>query len=599
MLGRSSEAADHPFTTMLLDEGAAPMQKMSRLTEGAEHPFRRTAVPSVRYPGEGQRPDKHLERGSNDPHSGPPGVAAFYDTGRTMSGLISQVCRDEQTPTIPVGGVVLVTTHRIGSRIEVAAVSPAAQALGLVPGMRLTQVRASVPEAILRNADPSGDAADLHRLAVLIARRWTPIVAKSDSDALFLDLTGVAHLYGGEARMASRLFRLLARTGFSARIGIADTPGAAWALARFVADPILHCPPGTHANALVRLPTAALRLPEPTLALFQRLGIETIGDVAALPRAPFARRFGAEAARRLDQALGHAAEPLVPVIPPETIHVVQRFAEPIGSAEVIKHWLAKLVPQLCEALAQAGQGARLLFFVADRIDGQPQPIRIGFARPNRDPTHILRLICRRIEEIDPGYGVDALHLHVRRAEPLGAQPFDETLDSTAPDLGSLVDILANRSVPTWREIPLESDVPERSVGRRPILDAANRQQQANKRDDVRQLDRRVIEHPWQSRWPRPTRVLRRPERLDHVIAELPDQPPQRFTWRGNSHVVVRADGPERITGEWWKNSAERDAVRDYFLVEDAAGQRFWLFRRGDGERGQTGDLTWYLHGRFG
>lgn len=600
MLGRSSEAADHPFKAMPPDEAAAPVREMARRSEAARHPFCRSAVPSIRYPGEGPRPDKQQRRGSNDPHSAPPGVVPFFDTGRTMSKMVGQVCREEASSVCAAGnGLVLVTTQKIGSRVEVAAASPGAQALGIAPGMALTQVRASVPQVVIRDADPNGDAADLHALAVLLARRWTPLVARSDDDALFLDLTGVSHLHGGEASMARRLLRLLSRFGIAARIAIADSAGAAWALARFAAESIAICPSGEQVQALAALPAAGLRLPEATLGLFQRLGIETIGDVAALPRAPFARRFGKEASRRLDQALGHAAEPLEPVVPPETIRVTQRFAEPIGSAEVIDHWLSLLVPRLTQALAQAGQGARALIFVADRVDGQPQPIRIGFARPNRDPAHILRLIRRRIEEIAPGFGIDALHLNVRRAEPLGPQPFDQGLEAAVPDLGNLVDTIANRDVPSWRQTPVESDVPERSTGKGPALDPPTRGVPAMKRDDVRQLDERLDDHPWHPSRPRPVRLLRRPERLDHVFAELPDQPPRRFTWRGKSHRVVRADGPERITGEWWKRSAERVAVRDYFTVENEAGQRFWVYRKGDGERFETGDLSWYLHGRFG
>jgi len=148
-------------------------------------------------------------------------------------------------------------------------------------------------------------------------------------------------------------------------------------------------------------------------------------------------------------------------------------------------------------------------------------------------------------------------------------------------------------------MPVESDVPERSVACRPPLDPPAHSVAPLKNDDVRRLDLRAADHPWHPSRPRPACLLRRPERLDHVIAELPDLPPRRFTWRGRSHVVTRADGPERITGEWWKRVGERDAVRDYFRVEVEDGRRFWLFRRGDGERGETGDLSWYLHGRFG
>jgi len=555
MLGRTSEASHHPYRRLASDDGASP-------------PWTR--------------------RGSNDPHAAPPDFVPYLGSDR--AGL---------DQTAKVAGVVLITTHKVGSRIEVAAASPAAGALGISRGMALTQVRALVPEVIVRDADPEGDAADLHKLAVLLARRWTPTVARSDADGLFLDLTGITHLHGGEQRMAARLVRLLGRWGFAARIAIADTTGAAWALARHSGRVITLCPPGGHEQALGALPAAALRLPEATLPLLRRLGVETVGEVAALPRAPFARRFGMDAARRLDQALGDAAEPLDPVVPPQAIHVVRHFAEPIATADAIEYWLSDLVPRLTLALTQSGQGARTLLFVADRVDGRPQTIRIGFARANRDPAHMLRLILRRIEEIEPGYGIDALHLHVRRAEPLGAQPFDEALEGSEPDLATLVDMLANRAVPAWRDLPVESDVPERSVARRAPLDAPPRAAAAWKRDDVRRLDDRAHDHPWHPSRPRPARLLRRPERLDHVVAALPDQPPRRFTWRGRRHVVTRADGPERIAGEWWRRSAERDAVRDYFRVEVETGQRFWLFRRGDGERGETGDLSWYLHGQFG
>ncbi|WNO52432.1 Y-family DNA polymerase [Stakelama saccharophila] len=501
-------------------------------------------------------------------------------------------------PAVP-GSPPLVTVHKTGSRIEIAAVAPAAAALGIAPGMALTQARASVPGIVVRDADPDGDADALMRLATMLARRWSPIVARSDPDGLFIDLTGTAHLHGGEARFAERLTRLLKRFGIMARIAVADTAGAAWALARHVAQPVALCPPGGHAAALAPLPVTALRLAEKNVALLRRLGVKTVGDVAALDRAPFVRRFGAGAALRLDQAMGHAPEPLDPVPVVEPIAVTQRFTEPIATPEAIAHWLAALVVRLVAALAGAGQGARALLLVADRVDHEAQVIRVGFARPNRDGAHILRLIVRRIEEIAPGYGIDALHLHVRRAEPLAAEPFDERLGERAADLASLIDTLTNRGVRVWRDAPIGSDVPERCVRAISPLDPPLRKTAAMKRDDVRRLDRRAPDHPWHPRWPRPVRLLRRPERLDHVVAALPDQPPRRFRWRGRLHIVMRADGPERIVGEWWKHASERGAIRDYFRVEDEQGARFWLFRRGDGERADSGDLSWYMHGAFG
>jgi protein ImuB len=501
----------------------------------------------------------------------------------------------------------LVTSIRNGNRIVIAAACPVAQMQGLGPGMAIAQARAQVTGLDIRPADPEGDRAHLASLAVALARRWTPTVAIESDDTLFLDLTGVAHLYGGEAAMAARLRRMLARLGYTARIAIADTPGAAWALAHYPrsgleGDGFLVCLPGTQIEAVAKLPIEALRIDAAAVELLHRLGVKRIVQLAAMPRAPLVRRFGAEIATRLEQALGRLPEPVHPVTTPEPIAIIQRFAEPIATAEAITHWLGTLVPRLTAALEAKGLGASRIEFVADRVDGVPQRIRIGLARPNRDGAHLLRLLLRRIEQVEPGYGIDALTLHVRRALPLGPEPFTERLDEeAAPDLATLVDTLATRIGlgAMWRNHPVESDVPERSVACMAVLDPPERAGQRLRADHVGQLDRNPALHPWHPEWPKPARLLRRPERLDHVVAELPDHAPRRFTWRGQSHRVVRADGPERIHGEWWKRAAEAHHVRDYFRVEDDVGRRYWLFRKGDGERPMTGDLSWYLHGIFG
>lgn len=494
----------------------------------------------------------------------------------------------------------MITSIREGSRIEIAAACPHARALGLVAGMAITQARAQVPGLDIRPADPEGDRADLMRLALALARRWTPTVAIEGDDTLFLDLTGVAHLHGGEAQMAARLVRMLARLGFAARIAIADTPGAAWGLAHHGACGI--CPPAAHVEAIAPLPIEALRIETRAVELLHRLGVTRVAQLAEMPRGPLAKRFGKSLVLRLERALGRLPEPLDPVIPREAILVAQRFAEPIATPKAIAYWLGQIVTRLAAALEAQGLGATRIELIADRIDGVPQRIRIGLARPNRDPAHLLRLFNRRIEDVEPGFGVDALALHVRRAAPLGAEPFAERLDEQAPpDLAPLVDTLATRIGldQMWRSRPMESDVPERSVARASVLDPPERTAIRGKQDDVCQLDRSPALHPWHPEWPKPARLLRRPERLDHVLAELPDHAPRRFTWRGVPHRVVRADGPERVHGEWWRRRAETHHIRDYFRVEDEEGRRYWLFRKGDGDRAVTGDLSWYLHGVFG
>lgn len=598
-LGRCDEAAPNPFRAMPPDEG--------------------TTAKFLPGTGRGAKPRSGLVEGGPLATGGKARGERSPSTTRFASGPPPR--SEEELPP-------RVTSIREGSRVVIAAACPAARALGLVPGMALAQARAQVAGLDIRPADPEGDRAELAQLAVALARRWSPSVAIEGDDTLFLDLTGVAHLHGGEARMARRLVRLLARLGVSARVAIADTPGAAWALAHFphrhpgdcrdlrphAAPPAARDPsfrrddgvavvaPGQHAEALAPLPIEALRITPAAAELLHRLGVTRIGALAAMPRAPLVRRFGVPLVARLEAALGRLPEPLHPVVPPEPVAVTQRFAEPIATPEAIAHWLGQLVTRLAEALEAQGLGALRIELVADRVDGVPQRIRIGLARPNRDPAHLLRLFTRRIEEVEPGYGIDAVALHLRRAGPLGPEALHQRLDEeTAPDLAPLVDTLATRIGigAMWRSHPVESDVPERSVARTGVLDPPERAAAPSKADDVRQLDRRQAPDPWAGEWPRPARLLWRPEPVDHVVAELPDRPPRRFTWRGRAHRIVRADGPERILGEWWKRAAERDSVRDYYRVEDEAGQRFWLFRRGDGVRSETGDLSWYLHGVFG
>lgn len=560
------------------------------------------AMPAIQYPGEGPHPDNH---GKSAPTAPTYGKGRFFQTGRTLGSVVARVCPEGEAQAgtePPAAKPPLVTTHKKGSRVELAAVCPAARALGLHPGMALTMARAQIPQLDARPADAQGDAADLAKLADLLARRWSPIVAISDDNGIFIDLTGVAHLHGGEQRFCRRLVRLLERHGITARVAVADSAGAAWALARYGKSKTVRIvEPDAHKAALSPLPPAALRLEPASLELLSRLGVDTIGQLLAMPRAPLVRRFSKAIADRLDQAMGRAPEPLLPVVPAEAIVVEQRFAEPIATADAIEHWLRELAPRLAHALAEAGLGARSIELLAARIDGIPQRLHIGFAKATREPSHMLRLMLRRIEEVEPGYGIDALALHVRRAEPLGAEELGAVLaGETKPDLAMLIDNLVNRigTNRLWRTVPVESDVPERSLCRVAPLDTGSSTMRSLKQDDVRRLDNRSPDHPWHQRWPRPVRLLRRPERLQHVMAEMPDQPPRRFTWRGQTFKVVRAEGPERITGEWWRRTDECRAVRDYFQVEDEEGRRFWLYRRGDGVRVETGDLTWYLHGRY-
>lgn len=295
------------------------------------------------------------------------------------------------------------------------------------------------------------------------------------------------------------------------------------------------------------------------------------------------KRFGAIVALRLAQALGEQFESIRQLTPPDVIERHLMFVEPLSTAEAFAAVLEKLMRVVCRRLEGASLGARRLDLLFERVDHSVQTIRVGTAQPCRDAAHLARLLRERFEQIDPGEGVEAMRLIATTAEPLEFVQIDAMPQRAATytqDLAELLDRLINRfgADRLYRAEPVESDVPERAVQRVPALAPPSGLS-------------------WPVMLPRPTRLLSPPQPV-MVLAPLPDHPPAAFTWRRRRHSVRRADGPERIAGEWWHRERERLAVRDYFAVEDDEGRRFWLFRRGDGQNAATGDLQWFLHGLF-
>jgi protein ImuB len=301
-----------------------------------------------------------------------------------------------------------------------------------------------------------------------------------------------------------------------------------------------------------------------------------------MPRAPLALRFGPDIARRLDQAFGRIGEAIVPVRPVDPIEVSRNFAEPIGAAETIAKYIGKLVPLLCQGLDERGQGVRRLDLLLHRVDSRTEAIRVATAIPVRDVKRLTRLLCEKIETINPGFGIERMVLIASLEEPMDRrQTVSSLIAEEETDVSDLIDTLANRvgTQALYRFAPVESDLPERSFCRVSAMAPEETKD-------------------WPEHWPRPTRLLARPEPVQ-AMAELPDQPPLFFIWRGVRRKVKCADGPERVFGEWWKNDAELTIARDYFRVEDTSGERFWLYRAGDGEHGETGSQGWFLHGIFG
>ncbi|TPE47393.1 DNA polymerase Y family protein [Amaricoccus solimangrovi] len=475
----------------------------------------------------------------------------------------------------------LVEIRRGAARL--AACDARARDLGLAPGMTLSDARARVPELA---APPHDPAADLRWLGALadFCGRYTPMVALDPEGALLLDITGCAHLLGGERALARDAVARLAGLGLGVRPGLAGTPEAARALARFG-----HGGARGEAEAIARLPVAALGLgPEAETALI-RAGLRSIGDLAARPTAPVTARFGAEATARLDRLLGREESRITPRRPPPPLSFVRSFAEPIGRVADALAALSGLAGEAERALETRGLGGRRFEARFYRGDGRIRRVAVATGLPTRDPELVSRLIAARIEALadplDPGFGFDALRLDVAATDPL----LPEQIAAGPPEPGSreravaeLVGQLSARfgAARVRRFLPRDSHVPERAALSLPALEAE------------------AAAPPWPAPAEpgppaRPFALLARPEPVA-VVTEPPDGAPARFLWRGATHDLARREGPERIAAEWWAAPGDLAETRDYYRVEDSRGRRFWLYRLAAADRAPR----WFLHGFF-
>jgi protein ImuB len=480
--------------------------------------------------------------------------------------------------------------------LTLLALNGPACALGLVRGQAHADAFAMAPELISAPAEADRDRDTLKRLA-LWAERFSPSVALDELmpglEGLFLDITGAAHLFGGEPALLSDLHRRLEAAGIPARLAIADTPAAAWALARFSGEAEAIAPAGCMREALAPLPVEALRLEAKALSLLKRFGLKAIGDLYALPRAGLARRFRGEAGfrvvERLDQALGVLPEPLDPVRPPPLYRVWVPFAEPVMDGEGVAFHLPRLAEALATALGRDGQGARRLRLTGFRVDGRTTMIEAGLSAPAAGAAHLVRLLREKgLERLDLGFGLDALMLSAEKAEAIEAREaeLDASPTQAAPEaLAALIDRLSARlgEGQVCRPQSKESWVPELSEA---WTSAGPDPNPPPERDEIRL---------------RPILLFEPPEPVT-TIAELPDGVPARFVWRRASRRVVKAEGPERLGAEWWRppaNEAKRPRTRDYYRVEDDEGRRYWLYREGlYGREDADRAPSWWIAGVF-
>ena len=484
----------------------------------------------------------------------------------------------------------LVVTGKRGNTEVLTAVDDAARRLGLSPGLALAQARAMHPGMDAVDENVEADTALLESIADWCLR-YTPLIACDAPDGLLLDISGCAHLYGGEHKLVADLAARLENAGFAYSLAIAGTIGAAWAAAHYGKSSSYAC--GEEHALLAPLPLSALRLASATVADLARVGLKCIGDIVDLPRAPLTARFGSEVLRQLDRALGYEHEPLNPRLPVAPYVAEQRFAEPIAREEDVLSITERLARRLQFALERRGDCARRIELTLLRTDGVIRRIAAGTSRPLRNPDEIRALFVERLtvlaDTLDPGFGFDMARLSVTVTELCPPQQIGIGGGEDAAEFCRLVDRLSARlgARRVHRLAAQDSHIPELTEV---VLPAQTIN--GNTGLDVFRRYRKEIELS-----PRPLRLLTRPEPVE-AVAEVPDGPPLRFRWRRALHEVIAAEGPERIEGLWW--SEHSGPARDYFRVEDKSGLRFWLFRAGlyrDIAQG-AGSPAWFLHGTF-
>ena len=480
--------------------------------------------------------------------------------------------------------------------LQISALDDLAARLGLEVGLPLANARAICPQLQVFDADEAADAKALNDIADW-CDRFTPLVAFDSPHGLFLDITGCAHLFGGEAALMQMVCGALTRQGFVVSAGIASTSICARTMTRYVSGKII-CH-GEEADAVKPLPVSALGADDAITRGLRRAGLKTIGDVALRARHELTARFGAGFTTLLEYALGQGDAPISPRKPLPDYIVEKRFAEPVATDGVISATLSRLAQMLIVAMAQQGKGARRLEANFFRTDGAVRTIAIDTGRPVTRAEMIDRLFRERLDALndplDPGFGFDLIRLSASRTEIVVQQQRD--LDANVHDndeLAALIDRIAARigGRRVVVHLPQDTHIPERAVLAAPaqhhLAAAAHAAWPA-----------RVESEPPL----RPLRLFEKPEPIKVPFATVPDGPPHHFTWRRATHAVVRVEGPERIAMEWWKHNGEA-LTRDYFRVEDEAGLRFWIYRDGlygselVNEEGKPAPSNWFLHGLF-
>ena len=485
--------------------------------------------------------------------------------------------------------------------------------LGLRIGQSLADAQALAPGLVTQELDRSlleagfAEFADWHSNA-------SPLVAVMTDDARFgdlvLDVTGVAHLFGGERPMLRLLLTRLRDLGYTVAGAIAPTIGAAWGISHFARSQVVE--PDALESTLDSLPVGALRLEAGQNAALLQMGLKTIGSIRGRARKPLQARFGASLITRLDQAYGLVEERLVPRLPIAERYAERRFADPIALMDDVLMTAQDLAIQIGIQLETEGLGAQAFHLFLYRVDHKVMSLSVNSARLTRDPGHITRLFTHRAErlsgEYDAGFGIDMVRLAASSVDALDAAQLGTfTAEDGSEDLDHLNDRMSSRLGPlsVLRTELVATHIPERAARLVPVL--------AGKAGPTHS--------PGAPHLLRPLRLLPIPEPVA-INAEVPDGLPASMIWRRQQYRLVRAAGPERIGAEWWRSGERlelaapeeprKDApppyvpdlqpfdaeagTRDYYVVEDQNGHRYWVFRQGF--YGGATPVAWYLHGLF-
>lgn len=458
----------------------------------------------------------------------------------------------------------------------VTAMNIKAEHCGVKPGMAAADARVIAPGIQLFETKPGRNIKLLKGLAEWCLR-YTPLVMVDPPDALLLDVTGCTHLKGGEIEFLKDMVSRLRALGYTIRPGMADTIGCAWAVAR-CAESGLVVPPGSQRNALMPLPPASLRLGLDLLIKLRELGFYQVGSFIHLPKSVLKRRFGGNMVLRLYQALGQEAEFLLPLKEPVPYSERIGLLEPIRTREVIETTVHALIDTLCKRLYGEGLGLRNAVLTYCRIDGKSGQLSIGTNHPSQRTDHIFKLFALQFDQVAPGLGIELFILDAPKTEPATDKQNLLWNGKPSADSEEVAELLDNVGARVGKDhihryLPQEHHWPERAVGNTA---------------DLTQMP--------ESYWPedriRPVQLLEPPEAIE-AMALTPDYAPRQFVYRQERHIIVSADGPERISHEWW---VEDGGYRDYYVAEDEEGMRYWLFGTPNDQPGQT--RRWFIHGYF-